>query len=68
MPSVLIRSILLILGLISSLLLHSQTADPLSKNLTERDSSAKKISQRLQRETLSSVLLDSLTKLSLIHI
>jgi len=62
MPSVLIRSILLILGLISSLLLHSQTADPLSKNLTERDSSAKKISQRLQRETLSSVLLDSLTK------
>jgi len=62
MPSVLIRSILLILGLISSLLLHSQTADPLSKNLTERDSSARKISQRLQRETLSSVLLDSLTK------
>jgi hypothetical protein len=62
MPSILLRVILLILSLISSLFLHAQTADPLSKNLTEQDSSAKKISQRLQRETLSSVLLDSLTK------
>ena len=62
MPSISVRVVLLILGLISSLLLHSQTADPRLKNLTERDSSAKKMAQPLQTKTLSSVLLDSLTK------
>ena len=62
MPSIFLKAVLLFISLMSSVLLHAQTAGAKSKNLRGHDISSKKMSPLLPKETLSSVLLDSLTK------
>ncbi len=62
MPSIFLKALLLFISLMSSVLLHAQTAGAKSKNLRGHDISSKKMSPLLPKETLSSVLLDSLTK------